>query len=88
MRMRAPGAGRLALQTATALMATSWSAAAPPPPTGPKVILTVVIDDMGWHDAQPHNPQSPTPTLGALAAEGILLERFYTYVFCSPTRRS
>eukprot|EP01052_Picozoa_sp_SAG31_P019266 SAG31_NODE_1398_length_8501_cov_5.407046_6_plen_83_part_00 len=55
---------------------------------GPQAILTVVIDDMGFFDAQPHNPRSPTPTLGTLAKEGILLERHYTYVFCSPTRRS
>lgn len=45
----------------------------------PRAILSIIIDDMGWHDAQPHNPGSPTPTLGALAAQGILLERHYTY---------
>ena len=45
----------------------------------PRAILSIIIDDMGWHDAQPHNSGSPTPTLGALAAQGILLERHYTY---------
>eukprot|EP01051_Picozoa_sp_SAG22_P026507 SAG22_NODE_8397_length_659_cov_1.194643_1_plen_65_part_01 len=44
---------------------------------GPKAILTLLIDDMGWWDSQPHNPASPTPTLGRLAADGILLERQY-----------
>ena len=34
-------------------------------------------DDMGWYDSQPHNPTSPTPTLGQWAKEGILLERHY-----------
>eukprot|EP00937_MAST-01D_sp_MAST-1D-sp2_P007816 g7816.t1 len=43
---------------------------------------------MGLYDAQPWNPISPTPTLGALAAEGITLQRHYTYLYCSPTRRS
>ena len=32
---------------------------------------------MGWYDSQPHNPTSPTPTLGQWANEGILLERHY-----------
>ena len=32
---------------------------------------------MGWYDSQPHNPTSPTPTLGQWAKEGILLERHY-----------
>jgi hypothetical protein len=45
---------------------------------GPKTILSVIIDDMGWYDSQPHNPTAPTPTLGAWAKEGILLERQYT----------
>ena len=44
----------------------------------PKIILSVIIDDMGWYDSQPHNPTAPTPTLGSWAKEGILLERQYT----------
>ena len=49
-----------------------------PAATGPHTILSVIIDDMGWYDSQPHNPGAPTPTLGAWAKEGILLERQYT----------
>ena len=64
------------------------AAAAPPAATkGPSAILSIIIDDMGWYDSQPHNPDSPTPALGTLASEGVLLERMYAYVFCSPTRR-
>ena len=37
--------------------------------TGPAVILSVIIDDMGLYDAQPWNPISPTPTLGALTRD-------------------
>jgi len=54
----------------------------------PQLIATVIIDDMGAYDAQPWNLASPTPTLGALAAEGVVLSRHYTYTYCSPTRRS
>ena len=54
----------------------------------PKVILSVIIDDMGFYDARPTNPNSPTPTLNALAQEGVFLNRHYTYTYCSPTRRS
>ena len=75
----------LAALLLSALTTASRSAAAQ---KGPKAILTIIIDDMGWWDSQPHNPASPTPTLGRLAADGILLERQYAYVFCSPSRRS
>jgi|EP01043_Picozoa_sp_COSAG02_P053075 arylsulfatase B len=52
-------------------------------------IMTLVIDDLGWHDTQVHNPNSfMTPNLGALAKAGITLMRHHTYKFCSPTRRS
>ena len=54
----------------------------------PRVILSVVIDDMGFYDAKPNNPNSPTPTLNALAEEGVFLSRHYAYSYCSPTRRS
>lgn len=41
------------------------------------------------HDTQIHNPASfMTENFGALAKEGIVLERHHTYKFCSPTRRS
>lgn len=56
--------------------------------TPPKVITSVIIDDMGYYDSQPANPESPTRNLGRLAAEGIVLSRMYTYSYCSPTRRS
>ena len=55
----------------------------------PPHIMTLLIDDLGWHDTQIHNPNSfMTPNLGALAKAGITLMRHHTYKFCSPTRRS
>jgi hypothetical protein len=44
--------------------------------------------DLGYWDTQVHNPVSPTPTLGALAKEGIVLNRHYVFRYCSPTRRA
>ena len=35
-----------------------------------------------------NNTASPTPNLGALAKGGLVLSRHYTYMYCSPTRRS
>ena len=62
------------LRTAALLLA-GVIALAPAAAKGPTTILSVIIDDMGWYDSQPHNPTAPTPTLGAWAKEGILLER-------------
>eukprot|EP01048_Picozoa_sp_COSAG05_P031186 COSAG05_NODE_11252_length_523_cov_0.537736_1_plen_152_part_01 len=63
--------------------------AAPAAPQDKPHIMTLVIDDLGWHDTQIHNPNSfMTPNLGALAKAGITLMRHHTYKFCSPTRRS
>ena len=43
---------------------------------GPKTILSVLVDDLGHADTQVggRNMVSPTPVLGELAKEGIVLE--------------
>jgi hypothetical protein len=59
----------------------------------PNVIFTLV-DDWGSFDAafreralRPEQPaQLHTPTIDALASEGMLLDRYYTQHICSPTR--
>lgn len=50
-------------------------------------------DDWGWANFAPHranfthgNDEFPTPNLAALAAEGMLLDRFYGHKFCGPSR--
>jgi arylsulfatase A-like enzyme len=54
----------------------------------PKFVVTMLIDDCGFYDLQVNgNKDSPTPTLGALASEGQILDRHYVYKVCSPTRR-
>ena len=57
---------------------------------GPSTILTVLIDDLGFADSSIQNSDvvSVSPNLHRLMAEGIRLDRHYTYKYCSPTRRS
>ena len=51
-------------------------------------IITLVVDDLGFHDTQIHNPASfMTPHFGELSKQGITLMRHHTYKFCSPTVR-
>ena len=40
----------------------------------------LLIDDLGFHDTQVHNPESPSPAIGGLAKEGIILQRHYVYM--------
>ena len=54
----------------------------------PLVILTLLIDDLGYYDTKVNNPAAPTPTIGKLADQGLRLDRHYAYWYCSPTRRS
>lgn len=54
-------------------------------------IVYILIDDWGWSNWGTHRvndsiPEIVTPNLDALAAEGILLDRFYTHKFCGPSR--
>jgi len=53
----------------------------------------MVVDDFGWANFQPHRTPADdphgevqTPTMSALAREGVLLERNYLYWYCSPSR--
>ena len=59
------------------------SAAAPKPH-----IVYFLTDDYGYHDVSWTNPEATTPHLEALRAEGLTLNRFYVYQYCSPTRSS
>ena len=57
-------------------------------------ILFIVADDMGWDDVGYHSAADleqksrKTPTIDALAAEGLKLEHHYAQSVCSPTRAS
>jgi len=71
------------------LLLTAVSASTTPAPH----VLLILIDDWGRANVGFHasnldraENETRTPNLDALAAEGILLERHYTFRFCSPTR--
>jgi arylsulfatase A-like enzyme len=42
----------------------------------PNVVL-LILDDVGWADVGYHGSNFPTPTIDALAKDGIQLERMY-----------
>ena len=48
------------------------------------------VDDLGWNAVAFHgnNPLAHTPNMNRLAKEGISLERYYAYKYCSPSRAS
>lgn len=81
------------------LLTTSALAAGPSAAAAPRVIFTVIVDDLGWNNVgwhinqtDPHGrlsgvgPESATPHLNALAYEGIRLNRHYTHFTCTPSR--
>ena len=50
-------------------------------------IVYFLADDMGWNDVGFNGASDIiTPTIDALAEDGIILERFYVQPFCTPTR--
>jgi arylsulfatase len=49
-------------------------------------ILLIVADDLGYQDLGVFGSEIRTPTIDRLAAEGLILSRFYTSVACQPTR--
>jgi len=42
-------------------------------------IVFALTDDLGWNYPGYHNPEANTPTLDALAREGVRLDSHYTY---------
>ena len=56
---------------------------------GPPHIAFIVADDLGWNDVGFHgSSQVRTPHIDKLAAEGVVLDRYYVQHECSPTRAS
>ncbi|CAB9514428.1 Arylsulfatase I [Seminavis robusta] len=49
-------------------------------------VLLIVMDDLGSHDLGRHGSGIHTPTLDALAAEGVYMDQYYVLPYCSPTR--
>ena len=60
------------------------------PAAAPKTVMTILIDDLGSYDTAVNNEEIAyiTPNLHQLSHDdGLRLSRFYTYKYCSPTRR-
>jgi arylsulfatase B len=72
----------------TFLLLLASALALPPRPN----LVVVIIDDYGHNNigyhakTQPNAAEIQTPTLDALAAEGVILDRHYAFKFCSPSR--
>jgi arylsulfatase len=49
-------------------------------------ILLIVADDLGYSDIGPFGGEIATPTLDALASEGLMLTSFHVLPTCSPSR--
>eukprot|EP00660_Eupelagonema_oceanica_P015113 gene15113-18472_t len=54
----------------------------------PVHLVFALIDDLGWNDIGFRDPLIRSPTLDALARDGVVLDRHYVYRYCSPTRGS
>ncbi|MEM6688311.1 MAG: arylsulfatase [Planctomycetota bacterium] len=52
----------------------------------PPNIIHIVVDDLGWNDVGFHGSEIKTPEIDGLAAESVVLDRFYVTPICSPTR--
>jgi len=49
-------------------------------------VLLIVVDDVGFSDLGFFGSEIPTPTLDALAADGVTFSNFHVAPTCSPTR--
>lgn len=58
----------------------------PSPPKGAPNILVVLFDDVGFSDFGCYGSPIATPTIDALAAEGVRYTGFHTTAMCSTTR--
>lgn len=57
-------------------------------PAGAPNVVVVLLDDVGFGAAATFGGPAPTPTLDALAQDGLRYNRFHTTGICTPTRAS
>ncbi|MBF6557457.1 MAG: arylsulfatase [Acidimicrobiales bacterium] len=65
---------------------TPWWPEVPVPPAGAPNVMLVVLDDVGFAQLGCYGSDISTPTIDALAAEGVRFTNFHTTALCSPTR--
>ncbi len=73
------------MQRALLLAALCAAAVVSAPAAGPNILL-MMADDLGWNDVGYNGSEIQTPTIDRLAAEGLRLDRYYAFPFCTPTR--
>jgi arylsulfatase A-like enzyme len=60
----------------------------PSPPADSPNVVYVVIDDLGFAEIGSFGSEISTPSIDAVAAEGLRFTNFHTRSICSPTRAS
>ena len=58
-----------------------------PPPVKPNIVF-VLVNDWGFAEVGFHNPRIVSPNFDELAKTGLVLNRHYVYMYCSPSRAS
>lgn len=82
------------LMVASAADSTTVASRMAPTLTLPPNIIFILADDLGYANVGFNRATPPVPTevrtpnIDALAASGLVIDRLYTYMFCSPTRSS
>ena len=51
-------------------------------------VLIILADDLGWSDVGCYGSEISTPSLDALASDGLRFTQFYNSARCSPSRAS
>jgi arylsulfatase len=80
------GVAALSCATASGVRAEPRFPAAPRPPAGAPNVLVIMTDDVGFAASSTFGGEIPTPTLDALAANGLAYTNVFTTALCSPTR--
>lgn len=57
-----------------------------PAPKGAPNVLVILLDDVGFGQFSVSGGRVPSPSLDALAHQGLFYNRFHTTALCSPTR--
>lgn len=80
----------IAVAAASASSAGATNAQVPPlqsrPAAGAPNVVLVLLDDVGFGASSTFGGPADTPTLDALASDGLRYNRFHTTAICSPTR--
>ena len=69
-----------------ALQSTPWWAPRIVPPHGAPNVLLIITDDAGFGVPSTFGGVIPTPTMDAIASQGLRYNRMFSTALCSPTR--